>query len=172
MTTENQSVLEQVLSGPAPVTRIRVLLGESSDPARRGDKTVVAFSDCRYRCEDFATVERCVEQIKTSDDKLRARPEDLMLWDWDNTHVEFDNSQEPRSGGGTVYLGVAWYDQEFFAERGHAGFSRMHKKIYEMVGIPESAITIAHFLSADLAQFTVVETAPESPAALTAGAMA
>lgn len=164
------SVLESILSGPTPLTRIQVLTGESSDPARRGDKTVVAFSDCRYQCDDFATLVACVEAIKESDDKLRARPEDLMLWDWDNTYVQFDNPEDPRSGGGIVLLGVAWYDREFFTERGGAGFSRMHRKVYEMIGVPPEAITIEHLLRADVAQFTPTEDAPDSPAALTAGA--
>ncbi|WIM92487.1 hypothetical protein ACTOB_004429 [Actinoplanes oblitus] len=62
--------------------------------------------------------------------------------------------------------------QEFFVERGEAGFSRMHQKVYEMIGIPPSAITIQHFLAADFARFTALETVPETPAALTAGATA
>ncbi|GGN99817.1 hypothetical protein GCM10010112_93950 [Actinoplanes lobatus] len=165
-----QSVLEAILSGPTPRTRTQVLTGESSDPARRGDKKVVAFSDCRYRCADFATLVRCVDAIKDSDDKLRARPDDLMLWDWDDTHVQFDNPDDPRSGGGIVFLGVAWYDMEFFTERGGAGFSRMHRKVYELIGIPEDAITIQHFLCADVARFTATEDVPDSPAALAAGA--
>ncbi|MBG0569159.1 hypothetical protein [Actinoplanes aureus] len=154
------------------LARIRVLLGESDDAARRGDKTVIAFSDCRYECPDFATMARCVDAIKESDDKLRARPEDLMLWDWDTTYVQFRKPQDPQAGGGTVFLGVAWYEQEFFTEGGQAGFSRMHKKIYELIGIAPEAISIQHFLAADVAQFTATETASESPAALTAAATA
>ena len=165
-----ESVLRRVLSSPVPAaTRIRVLLGESDDPARRGDKQVVAFSDCRYRCEDFATTERVVESIKESDDKLRARPDDLMLWDWDTTFVQFDRPQDPESGGATVFLGVAWYDPEFFTERGGAGFSHMHKKIYQRIGIAESAITIQHFLHAGVAQFAATGV-PDTAAVLTAGA--
>ncbi|GAA2712963.1 hypothetical protein [Actinoplanes palleronii] len=71
-----------------------------------------------------------------------------------------------------MYLGVAWYDQEFFVERGGAGFSRMHQKSYQLIGVPQDAITIAHLLAADVAQFTAAEAAPESAAALTAGATA
>ncbi|MBG0564018.1 hypothetical protein [Actinoplanes aureus] len=48
----------------------------------------------------------------------------------------------------------------------------MHKKIYELIGIAPEAISIQHFLAADVAQFTATETAPESPAALTAAATA
>uniref|UniRef100_A0AAU2V5C8 Uncharacterized protein n=1 Tax=Streptomyces sp. NBC_00003 TaxID=2903608 RepID=A0AAU2V5C8_9ACTN len=60
--------------------RIRgVLVGEDADPARRGSKKVVAFSGCRYYCPDAATVERCVEHLRASDDRLRSRPEEQML---------------------------------------------------------------------------------------------
>lgn len=30
-----------------------------------------------------------------SGERLRARPEDLMLWDWDTTWVQFDNEEHP-----------------------------------------------------------------------------
>ncbi|MDP9792613.1 hypothetical protein J2S43_001125 [Catenuloplanes nepalensis] len=76
-------------------------LARKTDEARRGDKKVIAFSDCRCRCPDIATLEG-VEQITLSGDKLRSR-----LWNWDYTHVTFDNPQDPRAGGSTVHLGVA-----------------------------------------------------------------
>ncbi|MGH8895529.1 MAG: hypothetical protein ACRDZ4_00570 [Egibacteraceae bacterium] len=32
------------------VTRVRVLVGEDDDDARRGDKKLVAWSECAYYC--------------------------------------------------------------------------------------------------------------------------
>ena len=91
-----------------PVTRIRVLTGEDDDGTRRGTKTVIARSESRYYCPDAATVARCIEALRDSDERLRSRPEELMLWDWESTYLEpeLDNP----AGGGTVLLGVAWYD--------------------------------------------------------------
>ncbi|MBO3742699.1 hypothetical protein [Actinoplanes flavus] len=163
-------MLDQVLSGPLPQARIRVLQGENSEDGRRGDKQIVAISMCTYTCPDFATLDACVDALKASDDKLRARPDAMMLWDWQDSDVVFDTPENPRAAGGTVRLGVAWYDKEFFLERGDAGFSRMHKVIYDQIGVPQDRITIEHFLAADQAVFTGLDNVPSSPGALTAGA--
>ncbi|MEU3455297.1 hypothetical protein ABZ671_17125 [Micromonospora sp. NPDC006766] len=149
MTT--RSVLDLIKAGEQPVTRIRVLIGESDDPERRGDKKVVAFSDCRYYCPDWATLEKCVAAIKDSDDRLRARPEELMLWDWDSTWLQLDNPTNPTEGGGTIFLGVAWYSQEFFDDRAGAWFGYMHQRIYKQIGVPLEEISVQHFLTAEKA---------------------
>ena len=49
-----------------PVTRIRVLTGEDDDDDRRGSKTVIARSDCRYYCPDAATAARCIDALRAS----------------------------------------------------------------------------------------------------------
>jgi hypothetical protein len=41
-----------------------------------------------------------------------------MLWDWECTFFEADTASE--TGGGTVLLGVAWYDEEFYTDRREA----------------------------------------------------
>lgn len=125
------------------VTRVRVLIGEDDDTARRGDKKLVAWSDCRYYCPDKATVQRCVESIRESDERLRARPEEMMLWDWQSTYFQADTDGE--AGGGTIILGVAWYDDEFYAERRVAWFGRMHRHVYQQIGIPLENIDVTHW---------------------------
>jgi hypothetical protein len=102
------------------VTRVRVLVGENNDATRRGGKKLVAWSECTYYCPDTATVERCVEALRESDERLRARPEELMLWDWQSTFFQADTDNE--AGGGTVLLGVAWYDEEFYLDRRDAWY--------------------------------------------------
>jgi hypothetical protein len=79
----------------APV-RVRVLIGEDADSARRADKTVIARSDCRYYCPDAATVARCIEALRDSDARLRGRAEELMLWDWECTYFEPDPEDDVR----------------------------------------------------------------------------
>jgi hypothetical protein len=61
------------------VTRVRVLTGEDADAARRADRTPIGKSDCTYYCPDAATAERCIEALRESDERLRSRPEELML---------------------------------------------------------------------------------------------
>lgn len=125
------------------VTRVRVLIGEDADAARRGGKKPIARSDCRYYCPDAVTVERCVEAIRESDERLRARPEEMMLWDWECTYFEADPDDE--RGGGSILLGVAWYDPEFYNERRDAGFGYMHKRIYSKIGVALENIEVVHW---------------------------
>ncbi|PSK95639.1 hypothetical protein CLV63_11472 [Murinocardiopsis flavida] len=126
-----------------PVTRVRVLVGEDGDDERRGDKKAIAFSDCRYYCPDEATVRRVIESLRDSDERLRARPEETMLWDWQNTYWEAE-SDNP-NGGGTVLLGVAWYDEEFYTDRKDAWLGTMHTRIYQKLGVPMEDVTVTHW---------------------------
>ncbi len=126
-----------------PVTRIRVLTGEDDDGTRRGTKTVIARSESRYYCPDAATVARCIEALRESDERLRSRPEELMLWDWQTTYLEPELGSP--AGGGTVLLGVAWYDLEFYRDRREAWLGAMHKRAYATIGVALEDITVTHW---------------------------
>lgn len=134
--------MESFLAVGAP-TRVRVLVGEDADSDRRGDKKPIVRSECTYYCPDEATVRRCIESLDESDKRLRERPDELMLWDWQSTYFEAEEGNE--NGGGTVILGVAWYDRAFFDERRDAWFGTMHQKIYQKLGIPLENIEVSHW---------------------------
>jgi hypothetical protein len=134
------TVLQEIAPAGAP-TRVRVLVGEDADAGRRGDKTPIARSDCRFRCRDATTVDAVIEALRASDERLRSRPEELMLWDWECTWFE----AAPDTDGGTVHLGVAWYDEAFFAERRDAWFGRMHTTIYGELGLTLDDIDVEHW---------------------------
>ncbi|MFD4143072.1 hypothetical protein [Streptomyces sp. NPDC058572] len=136
------SIVKEFIEQDAP-TRVRVLNGEDTDAARRGDKKPIARSECTYYCPDEATARRCIAALEESDKRLRERPEELMLWDWRATY--FEAEQGNPNGGGTVILGVAWYDMEFFNDRRDAWFGRMHQKIYQELGIPLENIEVEHW---------------------------
>jgi len=146
-------VLAKISKGEPTRARHRILIGESEDPTRRGSKDVIAFTDARYHCGSWAQLTALALAIQDSDERLRLRPEDLMLWDWDSTYMELDDPQHPTEGGGTILLGVAWYSIGFFRDRGGAGFSHMHQRIYEKLGLTPDDITVKHFLSADVGDF-------------------
>ena len=95
------SVLETIATTDA-VTRVRVLAGEDTDAGRSADKTPIGKSDCTYHCPDAATAERCIEALRESDERLRSRPEELMLWDWQATYWEAEPGNP--DDGGTVLL--------------------------------------------------------------------
>jgi hypothetical protein len=131
-----------VIPDDAPV-RVRVLIGEDADAARRNGKTVIARSECTYYCPDAATVARCIEALRESDERLRGRPEEQMLWDWECTYYEADPDNE--AGGGTVILGVAWYDPAFYDDRREAWLGAMHKHVYAGIGVVLDDITVTHW---------------------------
>jgi hypothetical protein len=140
---EHVSIVDEFIRADAP-TRVRVLTGEDTDAERRGDKKPVARSECTYYCPDEATARRCIKALEESDKRLRERPEEQMLWDWQATY--FEAEQDNPNGGGTVILGVAWYDQEFFDDRRDAWFGVMHKRIYADLGIPLENISVEHWV--------------------------
>lgn len=127
-----------------PVTLIRVLEGEGPGTARRGDKTLFAKSECTYHCRTAEIAAGVIEALRQSDDKLRARPEELMLWDWQSTWFKAD--PDSAEGGGWVLLGVAWYDPEFYADRSEAYLSVMHKRIYAGLGLSVADVEVVHYL--------------------------
>ncbi len=100
-------------------THVRVLTGEDAAAARRADRAPSGKSDCICCCPDAATAGRCVEALRASDECLRNRPEELMLWDWQRTYRE----PEPGSpnGGGTVLLGTALCLWLPVGDEAHAG---------------------------------------------------
>jgi hypothetical protein len=123
-------------------TRIQVLAGSGSDPVRLAGKVPIAKSDCTYYCPNSEVAEKCIEALRASDERLRSRPEEQMLWDWEGTWFQ---PEPDNPGGGTVILGVHWFDTEFFDERRDAWFGRMHTKIYADLGIPIDDITVTHW---------------------------
>jgi hypothetical protein len=124
-------------------TRVRVLNGEDTDASRRGDKKPVVRSECTYYCPNEATARRCIGALEESDRRLRERPEELMLWDWQATYFEAEPGNP--NGGGTVLLGVAWYDEDFFDDRKDAWFGAMHRRIYQQLGIPLENVEVSHW---------------------------
>lgn len=126
-----------------PVIRIRVVAGEGGDAERRVDRTLVARSECTYRCPTAEVAAACIEALRESGERLRQRPEELSLWSWASTYFK------PETGGsarrGDLILGVAWYDEDFYRERRGIWLSRLRRKIYEQLNIPETDITVRHW---------------------------
>lgn len=145
MTTPTATLVPE--AGTVP-TRVRVLVGEDGDADRRNGKVAIARSECTYYCPDAATVDRVIAALRDSDERLRSRPEELMLWDWQNTWFEADALATNPNGGGTIILGVAWYDAAFFAERRAAWVGAMHRRIYAQLGVPMEDITVTHWVPA------------------------
>lgn len=126
-----------------PVVQFRVLDGEDDGVPR--DKVLYARSDCRYFCPNADVLAATVKALKESDEKLRLRPEELMLWEWGVTWVQPDPTSTV--GAGTVVLGVSWYDKEFYEDRSCAYLSVMHRRIYAQLGLSADQVQVRHFLA-------------------------
>lgn len=134
--------MQQVSIAPDVILKV-VLSGEDTDPQRRGSKTVVARSECRFSFDDDAALERCIEQLRLSDEHLRNRPQELMLWDWGATKLErLAYSDAP---GGVVVLGVAWYDLDFFNAHKDAYTNPSHLAKYLEIGIKPGSVQVSHW---------------------------
>ncbi|MBX9569403.1 MAG: hypothetical protein K2X77_10940 [Candidatus Obscuribacterales bacterium] len=124
------------------ITRELVLYGtDGQQPSKT--KVLKVRSECRFDCPDQKTLEHCVDQIRISDEHLRNRPEELVLWGWNCTFVE--RTGEEKNGGGVVILGVNWYDEKFFEEHLDSYMNPSHLAKYLEIGIPKGGITVEHW---------------------------
>lgn len=126
-----------------PGVRYVVMPGEDSDPARRGDKQLVAQSSCSLYCPDGEVFEKVVSELRASDERLRALPEERKFYDWQTAY--FDPEQGADNGAGTLVFGVAWYDEAFFQEKGAAYTNGMHTKMFAALGVPEDSVRVQHW---------------------------
>ncbi|MFI1868279.1 hypothetical protein [Streptomyces jumonjinensis] len=122
--------------------RYRVLVGEDTDLARRGDKPIVAQSACSMRCPSSAVFEQTMEALFLSDERLKAQPEAGKFYDWQSVYFEPDAGVD---GVGTLHFGVAWYDEAFFAEKASAYLSVMHRKMFGALGVPMGTLKVEHW---------------------------
>src|SRR5687768_16306694 len=83
--------------------RVMILAGTESGAKRKA----YAITQVSIDFEDEDKLRQCVRMLRWSDDRLRARPEQMLLWEWNRSFRD----------GMTIQFGVAWYDREFFERR-------------------------------------------------------
>ncbi|TGB15489.1 hypothetical protein [Streptomyces sp. MZ04] len=130
------------------LVRYRVLTGENDDPERRGNKHLVARSECALACPDMASIERTIEALRSSDEQLQQRPADEKFYDWTSTYIEIDPAQ---ADGGRVLFGVAWYDEDYFTQKSQAFGNTMHLHMFKALGVALDAIQVTHWREVALA---------------------
>ncbi|MCX4669640.1 hypothetical protein OG453_23640 [Streptomyces sp. NBC_01381] len=130
------------------LVRYRVLTGENDDPDRRGDKQLVARSQCALTCPDTASIERTIEALRSSDEQLKLRPDAEKFYDWTSTYIEMDPAVPD---GGRVLFGVAWYDEPYFTEKATAFQNSMHRHMFSKLGVALDAIEVTHWREVQLA---------------------
>ncbi|HEX7859112.1 MAG TPA: hypothetical protein VF773_02165 [Verrucomicrobiae bacterium] len=106
---------------------------EHPDNARRKPYAVTKVS---IKFDDERSLRKCVRLLRWSDERLRARPDQLVMWEWNITHRE----------GMSIYFGVAWYDREFFEKRKNAFMEPSHTGYFSMFGAKAEDFKMEHVI--------------------------
>jgi hypothetical protein len=112
--------------------RVMLLAGTES-PQRHGHRP---YAQTRVEIDftDESNLRECVRQLRWSDERLRARPEQLLLWSWNLTFRD----------GMTISFGVNWYDKAFFERRKEAFKEPGHTKFYKLFGATADDFRVTH----------------------------
>jgi hypothetical protein len=114
--------------------RVQILQGtEGADPAPR---TVYARTQIQITFSNERDLRQCVRLLRWSDDRLRARPDQRILWDWTSSFRE----------GMTIFFGVNWYNREFFEARKNTFNNPEHRGYYAKFGAKPEDFIMNHVI--------------------------
>jgi hypothetical protein len=117
--------------------RVQILIG-TENPQRLG-QIPYAHTRVRITFKSEEALRECVRLLRWSDERLRALPEQLMLWSWDRSFRE----------GMAISFGVNWYDRNFFERRRDAFTEPKHAAYYRRFGAVPEDFDIKHFVQGD-----------------------
>ncbi len=123
------------LLGRGQKERVMILAGTEAGANRR--PYAVTKVEIKFDNED--DLRKCVRMLRWSDERLRARPEQLLAWEWERTFRE----------DMTIYFGVAWYDREFYMRRKDAFLDPQHVSYYAMFGATPDRLKMTHTVLGD-----------------------
>jgi hypothetical protein len=112
--------------------RVMILAGTEADANRHRKPYAVTKVEISFK--DEASLRTCVRLLRWSDDRLRARPDQLLRWEWDNS---FRHDM-------TIYFGVNWYDKAFFEKRQNAFMEPQHASYYAYFGARPEDFKMEH----------------------------
>lgn len=114
--------------------RVQILNGtEGANPSPR---TVYARTEVKITFTNERDLRQCVRLLRWSDERLRARPDQRILWDWQRTFRD----------GMTISFGVNWYNQDFFEARKDAFANPEHRGYYAMFGAQARDFVMNHVI--------------------------
>lgn len=111
--------------------RVRILDGTEGP---RTGTTPYARTYVEISFDNEEDLRQCVLMLRWSDERLQARPEQLLLWEWNVSFRE----------GMTIFFGVNWYDKAFFEKRQHAFVEPSHAAYYSVFGAKPEDFKIRH----------------------------
>jgi len=128
---EIDEVLDQLLER-GKKERVMILAGTES-PGRKNRKPY-ARTKVEIAFDNEADLRRCVRLLRWSDDRLRARLEQLLLWEWESS---FRDKM-------VIYFAVSWFDRAFFDARKNAFAEPQHASYYSQFGAKAKDFKIEH----------------------------
>ena len=132
---EIDAVLDELLER-GKRERVMILAGTEMEGNRRRKPYAVTKVEISFDNEE--ALRTCVRLLRWSDDRLRARPDQLILWEWASSFREKM----------TIYFGVAWYDREFYEKRKNAFMEPQHANYYAYFGAKPEDFKMKHEISA------------------------
>ena len=112
--------------------RVKILDGTESPSRKRFVPYAKTTVQIEFDNED--DLRQCVRLLRWSDERLRARPDQLILWDWSNTFRH----------GMTIVFGVNWYDRKFFEARKETFRNPQHQGYYAAFGATPDRFKMEH----------------------------
>lgn len=111
--------------------RTKILDGTESAPST---KEVYANTSVKITFSNERDLRQCVRLLRWSDERLRARPDQRILWNW-STSFRL---------GMTISFGVRWHDKDFFEARKDVFRNTEHSGYYAMFGASADQFEIEH----------------------------
>jgi hypothetical protein len=124
-------VLDQLLER-GKRERVKILSGTESPSA--ATRKPYARTSVSLAFKNEHDLRECVRLLRWSDERLKARPDQLLLWDWNVTFRE----------GMEIQFGVNWYDKNFFELRKEAFQNPQHAAYYAAFGAKASDFKLNH----------------------------
>lgn len=111
--------------------RVLILAGtEFPGPQRKP----YARTDVTIKFPDEHNLRECVRLLRWSDERLRARLDQLMLWEWEDTYRQ----------DMTIHFGVRWFTRAMFEARKDAFKDTRHESYYAAFGAKASDFKTKH----------------------------
>ncbi|WP_182045233.1 hypothetical protein [Curtobacterium sp. ME26] len=107
-------------------------------PERVRGRRAVAHSDVTITLDSEDAVQRCLDQLAESDERLAAS---AANYDWKVAIV----TRRDGIAGGQVRFGVAWYDRSFYEAKRDVYLGEDHVRMFAGMGSDVADVEVSHY---------------------------
>ncbi|PPS29010.1 hypothetical protein [Pseudomonas amygdali] len=105
---------------------------------REIEKPVIALTNCTVVFSSKDELDRCIDAVRESDERLAERPLEAVFYDWQLATV---------IRGLTMFFGVRWYDREYFDKNRDIYKNKMHDHLFSKFGVSAESFKVSHFIA-------------------------